>query len=420
MMMTTASSSSQPSPPPSVGIVGAGPAGLFAAEILAQRGAVVTVFEAKPSPARKLLMAGRGGLNLTHSEPLEHFIQRYGAQEAWFSETLAAFPPDALRAWCASLGISTFVGTSGRVFPDSFKASTLVRAWLRRLNGLSVSLRTRHRFTDFADGQGTTLAFETPEGPTTHAFDAVLLALGGASWPRLGSDGAWTGALAAKGVDVAPLRPSNCGFIAEWSAFLRDRYAGAPLKNVALSAAGRTVKGEMIVTATGIEGGIVYALSALLRDSLEAEGHACAHLDLKPDVTTEDIARRLEARRGGKSLAAHLKAALKLTPAMVALVHETTDEATRADPARLAAALKALPLRLTGTTGLERAISSAGGVRFEAVDRETLELTALPGVFVAGEMLDWEAPTGGYLLQGTFASALRAAEGIAARLHIGQ
>ncbi|EKV28700.1 NAD(FAD)-utilizing dehydrogenase [Caenispirillum salinarum AK4] len=406
-----------PSPSaPRIGIVGAGPAGLFAAELLAARGAAVTVFEAKPSPARKLLMAGRGGLNLTHSEPLERFCTRYGPQSAWFAAVLAEFPPDALRAWCKGLGIDTFIGTSGRVFPDSFKASVLVRAWLRRLASLGVTLRTRHRWTGFGHGGATVLAVEGPAGARDEVFDAVLLALGGASWPRLGSDGAWAPLLADRGVAMAPFRPSNCGFRVAWSAFLRDRHAGAPLKNVALTCGSRTVKGEMVVTAAGIEGGIVYALSAPLRDALEADGAAVAHLDLKPDLAEAAVAERLAARRGGRSLAAHLKAALKFTPVMVALVHEVTDDATRADPARLAVALKALPLRLTATAGLERAISSAGGVRFDAVDPATLELAALPGVFVAGEMLDWEAPTGGYLLQGTFATALRAADGVARKL----
>ncbi|WP_404380059.1 NAD(P)/FAD-dependent oxidoreductase [Caenispirillum salinarum] len=400
---------------PRIGIVGAGPAGLFAAELLAARGAAVTVFEAKPSPARKLLMAGRGGLNLTHSEPLDRFVGRYGARAGWFAGVLEDFPPDALRAWCKGLGIDTFVGSSGRVFPDSFKASVLVRAWLRRLESLGVTLRPRHRWTGFGAAP-TVLAVEGPEGAREETFDAVLLALGGASWPRLGSDGAWAPLLADRGVALAPFRPSNCGFRVEWSAFLRDRHAGAPLKNVALSFGGRSVKGEMVVTAAGIEGGVVYALSAPLRDALDAEGAAVAHLDLKPDLPEAAVAERLAARRGGKSLAAHLKAALKFTPVMVALAHEVTDDATRADPARLAAALKALPLRLTGTAGLERAISSAGGVRFDAVDPATLELAALPGVFVAGEMLDWEAPTGGYLLQGTFASARRAADGMALEL----
>lgn len=410
MTQTSASST-----PPHAAIVGAGPAGLFAAELLAARGLRVTVFEAKPSPARKLLMAGRGGLNLTHSEPLDRFVTRYGAEAAWFREVLAAFPPEALCAWCTGLGIDTFVGTSGRVFPDSFKASVLVRAWLRRLESLGVTLRTRHRWLGFgpdADG-GATLRFASPEGEVAERFDAVLLALGGASWPRLGSDGTWAEDLAACGVPLAPFRPSNCGFTADWSPFLRDAHAGAPLKNIALTFAGRTVKGEMVLTTTGIEGGAVYALSAPLRDAVEAEGAAELHLDLKPDLTEAAVRERLAARRGGKSLAAHLKAALKFTPAMTALLHETTTADDRADPARLAAAVKALPLRLSGTAGLDRAISSAGGVRFDGVDRRTLRLHALPRVFVAGEMLDWEAPTGGYLLQGTFATALRAAEGMA-------
>ncbi|WP_343870417.1 TIGR03862 family flavoprotein [Caenispirillum bisanense] len=394
-------------PPPSVAIIGAGPAGLFAAELLAARGAAVAVYESKPSPARKLLMAGRGGLNLTHSEPLAQFVGRYGAAAPLFAGLLEEFPPEALRAWCAGLGIDTFVGTSGRVFPDSFKASVLVRAWLRRLEGLGVRLHTRHRWLGFgADGRSLRLA--GPAGETVVRADAVLLALGGASWPRLGSDGAWAAELAARGVPLAPFRPSNCGFIAGWSPYLSERFAGAPVKSVALSFGGRTVKGEMVLTAAGIEGGVVYALSAPLRDAIEAEGAAVLRLDLKPDLPEQAVRERLAQRRG-KSLPAVLKAALRLSPAQVALLHEATDAATRVDPARLAAAVKALPLRLTATAGLERAISSAGGVRLEGIDPATFELRALPGVFVAGEMLDWEAPTGGYLLQGTFATARRAA-----------
>lgn len=404
---------SAPSRRPSVAVVGGGPAGLFAAEILAARGAAVTVHEAKPSPARKLLMAGRGGLNITHSEPLERFVGRYGAEAGYFAELLAAFPPDALRAWCTGLGIDTFVGTSGRVFPDSFKASVLVRAWLRRLESLGVVLHTRRRWLGFG-ADPRTLRFDGGEDVTA---DAVLLALGGASWPRLGSDGGWAAELAARGVPLAPFRPSNCGFVAGWSPYLAERFAGAPVKTIALTFAGRTVRGEMVLTARGIEGGAVYALSAPLRDAVERDGAATLLVDLKPDLTPAQVAERLAARRG-KSLPAHLKAAMKLTPAQVALLHEATDDATRADAGRLAAAVKALPLRLTATAGLDRAISSAGGVRFEGVDRATLELRALPGVFVAGEMLDWEAPTGGYLLQGTFATALRAAEGIAARVGV--
>lgn len=314
------------------------------------------------------------------------------------------------------MGVETFVGTSGRVFPNSFKASVLVRAWLRRLEHLGVSLHTRHRWVGFGHSSPTTLAVAGPDGVRKHTFDAVLLALGGASWPRLGSDGGWAPLLAEAGVPLAPFRPSNCGFLVTWSPYLRNRHAGAPLKNVALSFGEKAVKGEMVITDKGIEGGIVYALSAAIRDTVETTGTALLHLDLKPDLTESALAARLAARRNGKTLATHLKAALRFTPVMVALTHETTDEATRASPARLAASLKALPLRVTGTAGLDRAISSAGGVRFDGVNADTLELTALPGVHVAGEMLDWEAPTGGYLLQGAFATAYRAATGMAARL----
>lgn len=405
-------SQSAPSPArPTVAILGAGPAGLFAAEHLARRGAAVSVHEAKPSPARKLLMAGRGGLNITHSEPLERFVTRYGGEAGYFADLLAAFPPQALRAWCAGLGVDTFVGTSGRVFPDSFKASVLVRAWLRRLDDLGVELHTRRRWVGFGV-DGHALRFE--DGTEVRA-DAVLLALGGASWPRLGSDGGWAAELAARGVPLAPFRPSNCGFIAGWSLYLAERFAGTPVKTIALTFSGRTVRGEMVLTAQGIEGGAVYALSAPLRDAIERDGEAVLTVDLKPDLTAAQVRERLTARRG-RSLSGHLKAALRLNAAQVALLHEATDDGTRADPARLAAAVKALPLRLTAAAGLERAISTAGGVQFAGVDRATLELRALPGVFVAGEMLDWEAPTGGYLLQGTFATALRAAQGVAARL----
>jgi uncharacterized flavoprotein (TIGR03862 family) len=398
---------------PDVVVVGAGPAGLYAAERLAAAGATVTVFDHMPSPARKLLLAGRGGLNLTHSEPREAFLARYGDLPPQLRAALAAFPPAALRAWAEGLGQQTFVGSSGRVFPVAFKASPLVRAWLGRLAGLGVTLAMRHRFVGF--GSTGKLDLVGPGGPLLVPHDAALLALGGASWPRMGSDGGWVQLLRDQGVAIADLRPANMGVEIGWTADFRDRFAGQPLKPIALTLAGRTVRGEAMITAQGLEGGAVYALSAAIRDTVAATASAVVHVDLKPDATVAMLQARLDRARAKDSLSAILKKQLSLSPQAIGLLREATGGPLPRDPQALAALVKAVPLAVTAVRPLDRAISTAGGIRFDAVG-DDFELRALPGVFVAGEMLDWEAPTGGYLLQAAFASAEAAAQGMARRL----
>jgi uncharacterized flavoprotein (TIGR03862 family) len=397
-----------PSDLPPVLIVGAGPAGLFAAERLASAGLRVIVTDRMPSPARKFLMAGRGGLNLTHSEPLDRFTDRYGAGAGRVSRWLEALSPADLIAWAEGLGQPTFVGTSGRVFPQAMKASPLLRAWLARLEGLGVELRTRWTWAGWdADGA---VRFETPEGARTVAAEALILALGGAGWPRLGSDGGWVPILEDRGVGLAPLRPANAGFDVAWSPGFAERFAGTPLKAVALSHGDRTVRGEALITAYGLEGGAVYALSADLRETIAREGAATLTVDLRPDLSIEALAARLARPRGGDSLSNWLRKAAGLSPPAVGLMREIPGEVP-AGADKLARRIKAVRLKLTGIQGLARAISTAGGVRLDQLD-DGLMLKDLPGVFVAGEMLDWEAPTGGHLLQACFASGAVAAEGV--------
>ncbi len=390
---------------PEIAIVGAGPAGLMAAEVAAREGARVTIYERMASPARKLLLAGRGGLNLTHSEPADAFLARYGAAAPHLAGALAAFDSAALRAWCEELGIATFVGTSGRVFPESFKTSPLLRAWLRRLGDQGVTLATRHTWRGF-DGAGR-LAFETPDGPKVFGADALVLALGGASWPQLGGDGAWVTPLAEAGVDVAPLQPANCGFVVAWSDVFRARFEGAPLKSVSLAFGDRQARGDLVVTRQGLEGGAIYALAPDLRAAIAAEGIATLHVALRPDIPHEALVARWAKRGPKESLSNALRKTLGLSPAAIGLLREAAlpDGATLAslDDEAVARFVNAVPLTLTAPMPLARAISTAGGVRFAAVDEDFM-LEAHPGAFIAGEMLDWEAPTGGYLLQACFAT----------------
>ncbi len=395
-----------------VAVVGAGPAGLMAAEAAVRAGVPVTLFDRMPSAGRKFLLAGRGGLNLTHSEGFDRLLSRYGAAEARMRPALERFPPAALRAWSAELGEPTFVGSSGRVFPQGFKASPLLRAWLRRLAAQGVDFRPRHHWQGWDDAGR--LTFATPEGTVAVEPAATVLALGGASWPRLGADGGWVAPLTQAKVAVSPLRPANCGVLADWSATFRDRFEGQPLKSVALRVGAVTARGDVVVTRAGLEGGAVYALSALLREALAAQGEATLHLNLRPDLAPDAILARLAAPRGKQSLATFLRKSLKLAPVAIGLLHEAVRPAALAAlaPADLAALVAAAPIRLTGVAPLARAISTAGGVAFAEID-DSYMLRRRPGTFVAGEMLDWEAPTGGYLLQACFATGVAAGEAAA-------
>ena len=364
-----------------VSVIGAGPSGLIAAEVLAKGGVEVTILDQMPAPARKFLLAGRGGLNLTHSEPLEAFLTRYGEAREFLEPAIRAFPPEALIEWCHGLGIETFVGTSGRVFPKQMKASPLLRAWLRRLESLGVTLKTRERWNGF-DGTPT------------------ILALGGASWPHLGSDAAWVPVLRAAGIRVNGFKPANSRFLVNWTPLFRDRFAGTPIKNVALTYAGNKVRGELMISQEGIEGGAIYALSRFMRD---APGHPL-QIDLRPDVSPASLTEKLARPRGKESLSTFLRKTAGLPPVAISLLHETKTQAT-------AAGIKDVAIKILRPAGIARAISSAGGVVFSEVD-ENFQFRKIPGCYAVGEMLDWEAPTGGYLLQACFSTAVAAAQNI--------
>jgi predicted flavoprotein YhiN len=399
----------------------------MAADRLSQAGVRVSLHDRMPSAGRKLLMAGRGGLNLTHSESLPAFLPRYAEAAAWLTPAISAFPPDALRAWSRGLGEPCFVGSSGRVFPASKKASPLLRAWLRRLAGQGVHLRTRQDWQGWNEDGDLVFANAALERP-----DATILALGGASWPRLGATGAWTKVLANKGISIAPLRPSNCGFAVDWTEHFRTRFAGQPLKSIRLDFAGRSARGEAVITEYGIEGGAVYAVSAALRDALDARAAAALNnagaaatannagaaatapailrIDLRPDLSEAELSQKLAATRQRESLSNVLRKAVNLSPVAIGVLRESGPALPRA-PAELAARIKSVPIVLQAPQPIARAISTAGGIARSELD-EHFMLRRLPGVFAAGEMLDWEAPTGGYLLQAVFATGIAAAEGV--------
>jgi uncharacterized flavoprotein (TIGR03862 family) len=403
-----------------IAIIGGGPAGLMAADVLCQAGYAVDLFDTMPSVGRKFLLAGKGGLNLTHSEDFGQFVTRYGARSSEMHALLQDFDAEAVRAWAASLGVPTFVGTSGRVFPTDMKAAPLLRAWLHRLKhpstGRGLQMHMRHRWTGWAEDGA--LTFEAPQGTVQVRASATVLALGGGSWSRLGSNGAWMPVLAHKGVATTPLLPANCGFDVQggWSEFFSDKFAGQPFKSVAIRVGAATEHqwhkaGEFIATATGVEGGLIYAASQLLRDEIIRNGHSTLYLDLLPHMPLERVQAEVSHPRGTRSLSSHLKSRLHLEGIKSAILYEVLEKSVFQNPAELAAAIKALPIRLQATRPLDEAISSAGGVRFEALNPQLMS-QQLPGVFCAGEMLDWEAPTGGYLLTACFASGKRAGQGV--------
>jgi uncharacterized flavoprotein (TIGR03862 family) len=393
----------------SVTVIGGGPAGLMAAEVISARGVKVDVYDSMPSVGRKFLMAGKGGLNITHSEPFEQFVSRYGKRRAQIEPLLKNFGPDELRQWVHGLGIETFVGTSGRVFPVGMKASPLLRAWLKRLNDSNVTFHLRHKWSGWNTDKS--LKFETPEGEKGIRPDAVVLALGGGSWARLGSDGAWVDWLKQAGAEVEALKPSNCGFDVAWSPHFRERFEGHPIKSVVLLFGSFRQQGEFIVTKEGVEGSLIYAAAALLRDEIAARGCAVMILDLAPDRSHEWLVQRLSGSRGSRSMASHLEKNVNIKGVKAGLLREFVSKEDFSNLQPLAHFIKNLPIPLIATRPLDEAISTAGGVTFESLD-ENLMLPVLPGFFCTGEMLDWEAPTGGYLLTACFASGHAAGEGV--------
>jgi len=390
-------------------VIGAGPAGLMAAEVLSCAGAAVDVYDAMPSAGRKFLMAGKSGLNLTHAEAVGRFVARYGDRSEWVAAWLRDFNADTLRDWARSLGVETFVGSSGRVFPQDMKAAPLLRAWLHRLRVAGVRFHMRHRWLGW---EGDNLLFATPDGNVKVGAGgtALVLALGGGSWSKLGSDGAWVPLLRERAVDVATLWPANCGFDVGWSDHFRDKFSGQPVKSVVATFGDRPRQGEFVVTRHGVEGSLIYTFSAALRDAIETQCSATLHLDLAPDKSLDRLTQEIDYPRGARSMGSHLQSRAGIAGVKAGLLRECASKDDYADPARLAAVIKALPLRLVSPRPLDEAISSAGGVTAESLD-ESLMLKALPGVFCAGEMLDWEAPTGGYLLTACFASGRAAGQG---------
>ena len=395
---------------PTIAIIGAGPSGLFAAEILSRKGFNVHVYEKKPSVARKFLMAGRGGLNITHSEDFEKFVTRYNDCASVIKPILEKFTPNDMRDWCHDLGQETFIGSSGRVFPTAMKASPLLRAWLARLEKHGVHIHTRHTWTGWDDHEHTT--FQKDDGDVFKIKpDAVLLSLGGASWPSLGSDGTWAKILSEKNISIIPFSPSNCGFHIEWSSHIRNKFSGAPLKGIKLSSNNQSALGEIVITQNGIEGGAVYALSSVIRKTIEKSGMAKITIDLRPKMSEDNIALKLSKPRGKLTFSTWLQKTLHLSPLSIALLYEVDADLHKRDKFIIAATIKSIPFSTTSPFSLERAISSAGGLPFCELDGH-LMITKLPGVFACGEMLDWEAPTGGYLLQASFATGKAAANGI--------
>jgi uncharacterized flavoprotein (TIGR03862 family) len=403
-----------PETPKQIAIIGGGPAGLIAAETLANLGYGVTLFDAMPSIGRKFLLAGRGGLNITHNEALPTFVTRYGDGSDWMAELIAGFTPDQLRAWAEGLGQELFVGSSGRVFPKAMKASPLLRAWIGRLTALGVQIRRGTRWLGW-EANGALKLQQSDSSQITYKADATLLALGGASWAKLGSDGAWVDVLAQQGVAMAPLVASNCGVLVDWSDHFRNRFAGTPLKGVAVTCGSQMARGDVMITSTGLEGGPIYALSPDIRGALSGE-MATLTLDLRPDTDIRTLAEKLVKARDGKSISTALKSQARLAPAAIGLMREASGNVLPTTAMGLARLIKAVTLPMTGLAPIDRAISTAGGVKREALT-ESLMLRALPGVFMAGEMLDWDAPTGGYLLQACFASGKHAALGIDAYLN---
>ncbi len=392
-----------------VAIIGGGPAGLMAAEVISANNVNVDLYDSMPSLGRKFLMAGKSGLNITHSEPFDKFVSRYGKRRAQIEPMLKQFGADQIRDWAYELGIETFVGTSGRVFPVGMKASPFLRAWLKRLSASGVTFHPRHKWRGFLPDAA--LHFDSPNGDVIAKADAVVLALGGASWSRLGSDGAWTSALRNAGAEVEPFRPSNCGFDVAWSDHFRERFEGHPVKSVVLSFGEFRQQGEFIITKEGVEGSLIYAASALLRDEIESQGNAVITLDLAPDRSHEWLAERLSRSRGSRSMASHLEKTVNIKGVKAGLLREFVSKEDFSHLHPLAHFIKNLPIPLIATRPLDEAISSAGGVRFESLD-EHLMLKSMPGVFCAGEMLDWEAPTGGYLITACMASGVVAGQGV--------